>query len=88
MEYQFDFDFPAVVEVVKKNYTLNESQGDSILRHLCEGGDFTQWGLANAVTRTANDEESYEHATNLERIGGKIIELSPKDWKVISEKVA
>jgi len=76
---------PKVVEVVQKQYNLNDSQGNNILNALCRDGDFSQWGLANAVTNIANNQEDYDIATDLERIGGKIIELSPKDWNKISE---
>jgi len=74
---------PEIIEKTVKTFNLTQGTGSSILRHLIEGGDLSKWGLANAVTRTANDEENYDQATNLERLGGKIIELSPKDWKII-----
>ena len=74
-----------VIEIVKKDYNLTDNQGTSMLQHLIKGGDLSRWGLANAVTRQANDEESYEEATNLERLGGKIIELEPNQWKRIAE---
>lgn len=73
-----------VVEVVKKEYALTDSQSQSVLMHLIQGGDLTQWGLANAITRTAEDQPDYETATDFERLGGKIIELGKKEWSVIS----
>jgi len=37
--------------------------------------------LHSAVTRAAQDLESYDRATELEYIGGKIIELPQTDWE-------
>lgn len=73
------------IEVTKKTFGLSETQGSSIMKHLISGSDLSQWGLANAVTRTANDEDDYDKATDLERLGGQIIELNQRDWKTISE---
>ena len=78
----------AVIEMARKQFQLTEGQGSDILKHLIEGGDLSKWGLANAVTRTAEDQLDYEDATGLERLGGKIIELSPQDWKSLAVKVA
>lgn len=77
-----------VVEVTAKQFSLGQSQQDSILTYLIQGGDLSQWGLANAITRASQDEASYDTATDLEVVGGKIIELSPRDWKVISSAKA
>lgn len=74
-----------VVEVTANKFALPEANKHSILTHLIQGGDLSQWGLCNSVTRTANDQNSYEVATELERVGGKILELSRQEWKVISE---
>ncbi len=76
---------PKVIEIVKSSFNLNDQQGNDIMQHLCEGGDFTKYGLAQAVTRTASDQESYDDATTLERLGGQIIELAPKDWNQIAK---
>ena len=48
----------------------------------------TQYDLVNAITAVARDDSgelSYDRATELEMLGGKIIELPPSDWKVIAE---
>jgi len=55
-----------------------------VLRHLIEGGDMSRWGIANAVTRQSQDVDSYDRATDLERAGGQIIELSQRDWNEIA----
>lgn len=76
---------PATLEVVRQKYGFTEDEKDSVLKHLIEGADLSQYGLANAVTRTASDIEDYDRATEFERTGGKIIELSHAAWDVIRE---
>lgn len=73
-----------VVEIVQKDFGLTEDEGGSVLRHLIEGGDLSRWGLTNAITRASQDVEDYERATEFERLGGQIIELSPKKWETIA----
>jgi len=76
------------IEEVQKRFQLNNDEKNSVLMNLIQGGDLTQYGIINAVTRTASDIESYDRATEFEKMGGDIIEMSPKDWKVMSQKVA
>ena len=67
---------------------LSEGEQGSVLRHLIDGGDLTQWGLSNAVTRHSQDVDSYDRATELERMGGQIVELNPSQWNTIAEEAA
>ena len=78
-------DLPKVVEVTRTRLGLPERVQGSILQNLIEGGDLSRWGLVNAVTKVANTEADYETATELERAGGKILELPARDWRVIRE---
>lgn len=73
------------VEELAKSFTYTESQKDSVLEHLMRGGDFSQYGLVQAVTRASQDQEDYEAATQMERDGGRIIELPKSQWSVIAE---
>jgi hypothetical protein len=68
------------VEEITRRFQLVETEKNSILNHLIEGGELNVFGLANAVTRTSSDVESYDRAIELERIGGEIIELAPTVW--------
>ena len=45
--------------------------------YLITGGDFSLYGLANAVTRFSQDVESYDRATKLEEIGYSVMTMSP-----------
>jgi len=81
-------DIPKVIEMTRRVLGLADGLQNDLLTHLIQGGDLTQWGLLNAITRTAEDQKSYDDATDLERAGGKILELSPSDWKVITNAAA
>lgn len=39
------------------------------------------YGLANAVTRAAQDVESYDRSTDMESIGYKVLGMSATAWK-------
>jgi hypothetical protein len=69
-----------VIEEVTQRYRLSESVADSVLTHLAAGGDITRWGFVNAVTRSAEDQATYEQATALERLGGELLTLDQKEW--------
>jgi hypothetical protein len=73
------------MEVLSATVGLTQEEGEVSLRHLIEGSDLTQWGMLNAVTRTAADLESYDRATDLEAMGGKIMDLPAGEWKQIAE---
>lgn len=84
-----DLDLPRVVELTTRKLGFTQDGvKKSILHALAngnEGAGLTQWGLANAVTRAAQSPSiDYDLATELERAGGRIIELAPKDWAAIS----
>lgn len=64
-------------------YTAEE--GKSVLRHLIEGGDLSRYGFYNAVTRAANDVEDYDRSTELQAMGGAVVELKRSDWQTIAE---
>ena len=73
------------VEVLAKSFALNDSEKGSVLENLIRDGDYSRYGVLNAVTKTANDHESYDRATELEALGGKILDLPRSDWAVIAE---
>lgn len=74
-----------VVEMTKLHFSLAETERNSILKHLLTSDDLTKFGLANAITRTAQDVESYDRATELERLGGTVIELPKREWTMLAE---
>lgn len=74
-----------VVNLSSKRFGLTEVEGKSVLRHLIEGGSLTRFGLHNAVTRASQDAEDYDRATELERIGGNIIDLPRSEWEEVAK---
>lgn len=73
------------VKVLAKTKRLTESEEGGVLRHLIEGGDLSQWGLLNAVTRASQDVENYDRATEMEALGGEILTLPESEWMVLQE---
>jgi hypothetical protein len=68
------------VEVLADRYTLNDGERAGVLRHLIEGGDLSGYGLVNAVTHYSQEVEDYDRATEFEEIGGRLIDLAPREW--------
>jgi hypothetical protein len=64
------------VEILGDKYVLNKAERASVLRHFIMENDFTAFGLVNAVTRTSQDVADYNRATELERLGGMLLEES------------
>lgn len=77
---------PQVVELASKEYGITEAESKGVLGHLIAGGDLSLYGLANAVTRQAQDVESYDRSTELEATGYKIITMAPALWRSITRE--
>lgn len=75
------------VEVLSSKLGLTEGEQGGILRLLMESGDLTKWGLSNAVTALAGSQEvgTYDRATELEALGGRVITLPDDEWSIISK---
>lgn len=74
-----------VVELTAQRFGYTEKTQSGILEHLVKGGDFTRYGLMNAITRQSQDETDYETATRMEADGARIIELPKTDWAQLAE---
>jgi hypothetical protein len=57
---------------IRKQYHLSNFEAEQVKLHLHKDADYTLWGFANAVTRTAQDVTSYERAIALETVGGRV----------------
>lgn len=75
-----------LVEVTGRRFNLLQAERVSVLQHLIQGGDLSLYGVLNAVTRTAEDAASYDRATELEALGGKLIHLPAADWKSLNRE--
>ncbi len=75
-----------VIQLAGKFYDFSNKEKTGILRHLVNGGELSKYGLSNAVTRTAQDIEDYDRATEFEEIGWEIATMEPGLWKQINGK--
>ena len=66
------------VEIIQKQFSFTDNEKDSVLNHLIKGGDTTKWGLTNAVTRTSQDLDDYDRATEFEAFGWDIANMNNK----------
>jgi hypothetical protein len=80
----------AGVEVLAKTVGLNEGETEQAFINLIEDKDYSQFGALNAVTKIANETPDYDRASELESLGGKILDLSFSQWQQIAtaDKVA
>lgn len=75
MEIPIENDPVQAVEVLADKFMLTQAERGDVLRQLFIGGDTSRYGLLNAVTAASRLAPDYERATELERIGGEILEL-------------
>ncbi len=73
------------VEELGRRFQLSEGERDSVLRHLIEGGDLSQYGVLNAVTRASQDVPDYTRATELEALGGTVLAMDGPQWRTVAE---
>ena len=72
------------IEVLGNSLNLTQGEQSDVLRNLIKEGDLSRYGMANALTRTSQDIEDYDRATEFERLGGKVINLPQKEWQEVS----
>lgn len=73
------------LEVLAKKIGLGEEERQGVLRHLIEGGDLSNWGFLNAVTRFSQDVDSYDRATELEEAGGRVLAMAgTREWTEVA----
>lgn len=75
-------------EVVKRAAAcvhITEAESAGILQHLHTDGDYTLYGLANAVTRYSQDVENYDRASKLEQIGYTVMTMAPELFRRINQ---
>lgn len=73
------------IEVLARTVGLTKGEGESVLERLIRDRDYSRYGVANAVTNLANDVDSYDRASELEVIGGRVLDLAANDWSRIAE---
>jgi hypothetical protein len=74
----------AAVQVLARREGLAEREAEGVLRYLAEGGDLSRWGVLNAVTRAAQDVSSYDRASELEALGGRVLFYGFRNWQELA----
>jgi hypothetical protein len=74
----------AAVQRIGKQLGLLQGEQESVLAHLASGGNMTQWGMLNAITRTSQDVADYDRATDLEAMGGAVLRMPQTEWQAIA----
>jgi hypothetical protein len=75
----------AAVDQLAKEVDIRDGEKQDIISNLLSDGDFTRWGMLNAVTKVANtDAVDYERACELENIGSQIIDMQFQQWNRVA----
>lgn len=72
------------VEVLANTIGLNADEKTSVLENLIQDRDYSRWGALNAVTKVANTHDDYDRASELETLGGRILNLNQSEWRAIA----
>lgn len=76
------------MKVLANTAGLGEEEQGNVLQHLISGGDLSQFGVVNAITRAAQDVDSYDRATELEALGGQVLRYAPGEWQAVATAAA
>jgi hypothetical protein len=71
----------AAIEQLTNTHGLKPEEGESVLAHLIDGGDLSQYGLIQAVSRMSQEVESYDRADRFERLAGQFVSMPTSEWK-------
>jgi hypothetical protein len=84
-QQRIEGDITQTVEILANNYALDEGEKNGVMKHLIEDGvGLNAWGIVNAITSVAGESDSYDRASSLEVLGGRLLNLSPTQWKEIA----
>ena len=78
-------DVVQTVSFASKKFSFTATEEKLVLNEMIKAGDLSRFGLYNAVTAASAKVEDYDRATELERVGGQIIELPKSEWEVVKE---
>jgi len=68
------------VRQVTRIFRLAGREAELVAYNLDRDRDRTRWGLANAITRVANDHPRYDRAVQLQEIGGLVLVMGERRW--------
>jgi hypothetical protein len=73
------------VEYAAKELSLSSSEAEKVTESLIRDRDYSQWGMVNAITATANIVDDYDRASELEVLGGQILAFPQQQWRQYAE---
>lgn len=73
----------ALARGIAKEYNITRNERELFMRHY-DTSDNSLFGIQAAVTRLAQDTNSYNRRIELEAIGGRILTASPREWSNIN----
>jgi len=74
-----------VINNVVEQYKLSESQKENILMAFGAEPEYDKYGITNAISLAAQQEDTWEKSVELERVGGNLISLSVEGFKSLDE---
>ena len=74
-----------VIQNVTQRFDIPERFREMMLENMVQEKEFSRYGVANAVTSLAHSLTDADQQYEIEKIGSKIISLSPSEWRVVAE---
>lgn len=81
-------DIPKMVELAASDFGMTKAEGSGVLDYLIRDGELSLYGLSNAVTRAAQDVDSYDRSTDLESVAYSILGMGRDRWNKLNTAVA
>lgn len=75
-----------IVKRAAEQFTLTQDEQDRVLVHW-DANESSRYGLIRAITRSAEDHPDYDRATELETLGGVLVDLGPREWTWLNQPV-
>lgn len=72
--------------LLAKEFGLTDQERGETMVNLIQDGDYSKWGALNAVTKLANETESYDRASELESLGAKILDMDLRRWTALTKE--
>lgn len=79
-------DIPALIDITAREYKLNETESHGVMENLYQRGDYTLYGLANAITESSQKVDDYDRATELEALGHDVVSMPNVQWSRLNNK--
>ena len=64
-----------------REFDIKKDEKEGVMEHLYRRGDYTLYGLSNAITEMSQTVDDYDRASELEEVGYKVLNMSRTQWK-------